>query len=479
MGEKKANEAKAPKLFISYSWTSAAHVDWVLQLATDLRSNGVDVVMDQWHLQEGQDAHSFMESMVRDEDMTKVVLVCDEKYVDRADNREGGVGVESQIVTKKIYGDVAQTKFVALARATSDDGDALLPNFLSSRIYIDFRDNDRYAESLTTLLRWVFGKPLHALPEIGEPPKFLDEQISFQPISLGRLRSLQSGSEDDPRGFLTFWREASEKHADFTLELSGKDEGDQIIADVIEVLPPLLSQCIVSVRNRAEVGELKGVEIDILINYFETVLSNYSKGSTNWGGDVTKFFGEFIFVAMIAILLRYRRFGTIDQLLGTPILKMGYGGVTAGPISFPELNSRLDSLNYRNQRLKLNRSSLHADFIRDTCGRIPLEFWEYLQADFYLFLYFDRSSSSGLWWPDSNIYATDRDGAFPLFARATQPKLRDGLLGPLRLATKEQIEKLKTELDSGKYEQMRWSSAFSRLNIWQLGNFAAILDSFA
>ncbi|WP_370457663.1 SEFIR domain-containing protein [Rufibacter sp. XAAS-G3-1] len=35
------------KVFISYSHDSNNHKDWVLQLATRLRLNGVDVILDQ------------------------------------------------------------------------------------------------------------------------------------------------------------------------------------------------------------------------------------------------------------------------------------------------------------------------------------------------------------------------------------------------------------------------------------------------
>ena len=53
-----------PKLFISYSWTDKNHEEWVLELAKDLCNNGVDVILDKWHLKEGQDAAVFMEKMV-------------------------------------------------------------------------------------------------------------------------------------------------------------------------------------------------------------------------------------------------------------------------------------------------------------------------------------------------------------------------------------------------------------------------------
>ena len=51
----------SPKLFISYSWSSPAHVEWVLALATRLCEQGVDVILDKWDLKEGQDTFAFME----------------------------------------------------------------------------------------------------------------------------------------------------------------------------------------------------------------------------------------------------------------------------------------------------------------------------------------------------------------------------------------------------------------------------------
>ena len=65
----------SPKAFISYSWSSTAHQDWVLTLATRLREDGVDVSLDKWDLKEGHDALAFMERMVSDPAVTKVIMV--------------------------------------------------------------------------------------------------------------------------------------------------------------------------------------------------------------------------------------------------------------------------------------------------------------------------------------------------------------------------------------------------------------------
>ena len=104
----------APRLFVSYSWTSPEHEEWVYMLATEIVENGVDVILDKWDLKEGQDAYAFMEKMVTDETIRKVVLICDKAYAQKADARHGGVGTEAQIISSEIYAMVEQSKFVAL-----------------------------------------------------------------------------------------------------------------------------------------------------------------------------------------------------------------------------------------------------------------------------------------------------------------------------------------------------------------------------
>jgi hypothetical protein len=53
---------KIPKVFISYSHDSQEHKKWVLDLATRLRNNGVDAIIDQWALRAGDDLPHFMET---------------------------------------------------------------------------------------------------------------------------------------------------------------------------------------------------------------------------------------------------------------------------------------------------------------------------------------------------------------------------------------------------------------------------------
>ena len=119
----------APKVFISYSWSSSEHEEWVLNFAIALRENGVDVILDKWDLKEGHDAIAFMEKMVTDSDVKKVIMVCDKEYAEKADKRTGGVGTEAQILSPKIYKKVDQDKFVAVIAECDERGEPYVPTY--------------------------------------------------------------------------------------------------------------------------------------------------------------------------------------------------------------------------------------------------------------------------------------------------------------------------------------------------------------
>lgn len=114
---------------MSYSWSSPEHESWVLNLATELREVGVDVILDKWDLKEGHDAIAFMEQMVTNAGITKVILVCDSKYAEKTDGRAGGVGTEAQIISPAIYAKADQNKFVAVTTEIGPDGKPFLPTY--------------------------------------------------------------------------------------------------------------------------------------------------------------------------------------------------------------------------------------------------------------------------------------------------------------------------------------------------------------
>ena len=167
MAESTSNPS-APKAFISYSWGDDAHSQWVKELATRLRQDGVDVTLDRWHAVPGDQIPAFMERAVRENDF--VIAICTSRYKERSDKRGGGVGFEGDIMTAEVFtGKDQQRKFIPVLLAGNWNEAA--PSWLLGKVYIDFR-GDPYSEaSYEDLLRTLHGAREEA-PPIGARPNF-------------------------------------------------------------------------------------------------------------------------------------------------------------------------------------------------------------------------------------------------------------------------------------------------------------------
>jgi hypothetical protein len=154
-----------PKCFISYSWDDPAHQEWVKKLATQLRNDGVEAILDQWHAVPGIQLPEFMEVAVRESDF--VLIVCSPKYKFKSDNRTGGVGYEGDIITGEIFVKRAIGKFIPVLRMGAWQDAA--PGFLLGKYYIDLADEQHYAANYENLLRTLLNSR-EAPPPIGTPP---------------------------------------------------------------------------------------------------------------------------------------------------------------------------------------------------------------------------------------------------------------------------------------------------------------------
>lgn len=173
-----------PKLFISYSHDSLEHKKWVLNLATRLMHAGVDTILDQWDLKLGGDLPAFMERGISES--SRVLLVCSNRYVEKANSGSGGVGFEKMIVTSEIFQDTDSNKFIPVLR---QNGSVDLPTFLKSKLFIDFSKDENFETAIDELLREILGAPLFEKPKLGNNPfQFSEEQP--KPKQLGPLEQL-------------------------------------------------------------------------------------------------------------------------------------------------------------------------------------------------------------------------------------------------------------------------------------------------
>lgn len=155
-----------PTVFISYSHDSQTHKNWVLQLATRLRGNGVNAILDQWNLKLGSDLPSFMERGLSQ--ANRVICVCSGNYVKKANEGIKGTGYEKRIMTSELIEDQNTAWIIPLIK--NNPSSKKVPIFLKGRLYIDFEDAALYEAKYEQLLRDLLNEPVLPIPPIGENP---------------------------------------------------------------------------------------------------------------------------------------------------------------------------------------------------------------------------------------------------------------------------------------------------------------------
>lgn len=160
--------ASAIRVFVSYSHTSPDHEQWVEQLSTFLRENGIDARLDIWNLRHGMDLPQFMTNELALAE--RVILISDERYAEKADGRVGGVGWETMIV----QGDIASqppdsTKYLVIVR--SKDIESGLPRYLKTKFVIHWSEDTPNERNRQILLRELYDQV--KAPPIGQRPVFL------------------------------------------------------------------------------------------------------------------------------------------------------------------------------------------------------------------------------------------------------------------------------------------------------------------
>ena len=168
-------ENNVPKVFISYSWESKEHSEWVKSLADELLSDGIEAIIDSYDVSPGDRLPKFMESSIRDSDY--VIIICTEKYKRKANNREKGVGYESHIISAELYNNHNDRKFIPIIR--QGDFNTALPTYLDGKLAIDLRGNPFNENSYKDLIASIF--KVKKKPKVGIRPYYLDE---YEPISI-------------------------------------------------------------------------------------------------------------------------------------------------------------------------------------------------------------------------------------------------------------------------------------------------------
>jgi len=381
-----------PRVFISYSWTNEEHQKRVLHLANKLRQNGVDVRIAKWDLQEGQDKYKYMEQMVIDDSVEKVIIICDRAYMDKANQREGGVGDETTIISPEIYKDAEQTKFIPIIFEKEQKGEPYLPAYIKSRIYIDLSAPDKEYEEYDKLLRSIFNRPKHIKQPLGTPPTHIFEEkasvLTKTNLVASRLKTALRNGEPSAIGFFEEYLDEIIHilENDFSIDLTQIEQPfDDMVIDRINEFLPYRDEFIDIINETMKYNHDFRDFAGLIHYFFERLinLNSYFSDRNNW--DHYRFISWELFLYTIALFVSRRNIDAYKSIDDKRYLIIDPHHTTELH-SYKIICNSLQSINTeRNKRLNLHRKSLAVDELRDRVNKI-VPFNLVMQADLILFL---------------------------------------------------------------------------------------------
>ncbi|OOQ56966.1 SEFIR domain-containing protein [Mucilaginibacter pedocola] len=443
------------KVFISYSWSSPSHEDWVLELANRLVQDGVDVILDKWDLREGHDKYHFMEGMVKSPEIHKVLIILDKKYSERADERKGGVGTETLIITPQLYADVTQEKFIPVVAEVDESGRAYLPVYLNGRIYIDLSSKDNFESNYEKLLRSIYSRPSLTKPALGKPPKYLFEDSPVRYKTTTLVRGLDVQLDKNPNRINSFLNDFLDEYFN-CLPAFALDEtvGTSYLGIGEAAFNKLTQYVSLKADYLAFLGKIFKSTIffdhDVLIQFFEKLpmLFRPLDEKTNWQSYYYEHYKLIIyelFLYTIGLAIRYNNLTLLQDLFHSRyFIKDQYEGPKSND-DFTAFRYYYDMMDqYYKKLYNKNFYSPQADFI---IHHIP-EGWNrsfVINAD--LLCYYVAALNNKIWFPTTYIYKS-RDGApFDIISRLVSRKHFDKIKNILGFDDVEALKKRIVEVN--------------------------------
>lgn len=164
-----------PVVFISYSWDSEEHKQWVASLSRDLRDKGIYTLLDQYN-RGGEDLISFMNIGLQRS--SRVLIIGTPEYKMKINKTSGGAKYEDQLITVELYHNIMSSKFVPILRKGSFADS--FSDFMGVRTGYDMSDDAKYDEELDKLVRDLWGNKV--APTLGPKPNFTTVSQVSKPL---------------------------------------------------------------------------------------------------------------------------------------------------------------------------------------------------------------------------------------------------------------------------------------------------------
>lgn len=460
---------KHPTVFISYSWTTPEHEEWVLSLANRLMGNdGINVILDKWHLQEGQDKYVFMENSVKADETDKVLLICDKAYCEKANARAGGVGTETLIISKDIYEDVAQVKFIPVIAERDVDGKEFLPYYLETRMYIDLSNQVTFEENYDKLIRGIWGKPTHSPPKLAAPPKRIFESTDRYYKTTGELQIYKQALDSNSQSIMSkheqFIESLLEELETFKItQIGASDPFDEVVFQNIQSLLPLRNDLIDFFELTAKFNFNDDGIVEQVVFLFEKLndfTDNYGNASTytEMDFDNFKFFTWEAFLLMTCFFMKRKRYKLLSNILeASYFMSVRYRSEKIDE-KFGEFSHySMPAIQKRNDRLNLRKYSLESEMLIINRPLYKYTKYDLLSADLILF-YLGAGFYNTNWFCRTYVYKSEYS-KIDFLQRLKSIRHFEKVKELFKVST---IEELKEKAQSINYDYVGYRSVFDR-----------------
>ena len=382
--------------------------------------DGVYVVIDIWDLHAGQDKNVYMEQMISDSSVDKVLLICNKDYANKANARQGGVGIESTIISEEIYSKVDQTKFIPIVFEKDENGNAYKPVFVKSRIHYDLSDENVYEKDYGELLRDLYQKPKSQRPALGKMPEYLNEDNPANLPTAHKVTALRKSiiKDDSNVKFLiddyldAFIKALNDYKVDY--HNVNNDNFISLVESNIVSMQPLKHDFVDFVNSIAKSKECTG---RLFVDFFENWLQFYENEGISYLRITAQQVQQmtisafqlrcvFVFCSSYAGNARY---DVLHEVVTSTLYveKRDYRVDSIMPyrfMVFQKYNYTLDR--YKNERYNLRRVSVTADLVSQFTQKLNMQFL--VQTDILLYylslIYPSNSMLEGIWYPTIGCY---------------------------------------------------------------------------
>lgn len=467
-----------PKVFISYAWGDDIHQEKVRSFATSLIKSGIDVVLDQWNLEEGNDTYKFMDKSVNDPTITNVLILLDENYTNKANERKGGVGTETQIITPELYNKADQTKFIPIIFERKD-GKIFRPAFLKALKYVDLSQEGTYESNLKYLTKILFGIKIHKKPELGLMPDWViqEEDLPIEKfLKLNFLKDSSITNAEKTQKIKQIFADVLTKFSSH--EFSVKYDKGKIDAESYFNAYKTLSICKKEIFNVVSQIHFVSNLSEILSDFFENIYNCVAK-DRNSHSELKHIFIHEIFLNILGHLYKIEDFSSIGHILTRTYLLQRYGNVNHSSFSnfycteFQNLDSAINEVNQSRKITAIGDywlSNIDLEF----CNREDLIF-----VDLLLNIFSQTKIINNLeiyWFPKLYIYDEYHKG---INGFAAKLKSKNSALKMLKMFNLSSIEIFKVHFknlvdfaNDKEYKMYGYSESFSSIPL--LANYIKV-----